>query len=167
MSTAAGDLVLADTATENVQPVLLTSRLDERKPRLALLVRKRWPCGIRLTVDFVDQPPPHPTQHAPHSLPHECMGAAQRRLVHREPALATREDQLHEKGVLVLPQHQYQGDRCAPTHHELARIQCSDYRPGHTLGFPHEHLRCRLINWIDPAKAIDYYKQPPNNWTPE
>lgn len=29
---------------------------------------------------------------------------------------------------------------------------------GHTLGFPHEHLRREVVNRIDPAKAIQYFR---------
>lgn len=29
---------------------------------------------------------------------------------------------------------------------------------GHTLGFPHEHLRRQVVNRIDPAKAIAYFR---------
>jgi hypothetical protein len=37
------------------------------------------------------------------------------------------------------------------------------HETGHTLGFPHEHLRQTVINRIDKAKAIAYFKQS-NGW---
>jgi Astacin (Peptidase family M12A) len=41
------------------------------------------------------------------------------------------------------------------------------HETGHTLGFPHEHTRAEIVNRIDRDKAIAFYGQPPNNWTPE
>ena len=38
------------------------------------------------------------------------------------------------------------------------------HETGHTLGFPHEHLRAEVINWIDREKAIEYFSGPPNVW---
>ena len=32
------------------------------------------------------------------------------------------------------------------------------HETGHTLGFPHEHLRKQLVDRIDPQKAIDYFQ---------
>ena len=33
------------------------------------------------------------------------------------------------------------------------------HETGHTLGFPHEHMRRQLVNKIDPEKAIAYFKR--------
>ena len=40
------------------------------------------------------------------------------------------------------------------------------HETGHTLGFPHEHLRRGLVERIDPYKAIAYYQQT-QGWTPD
>lgn len=40
------------------------------------------------------------------------------------------------------------------------------HEAGHTLGFPHEHMRRELVNRIDPAKAIDYFGDT-QGWTPD
>lgn len=32
------------------------------------------------------------------------------------------------------------------------------HETGHTLGFPHEHLRQEIVNDIDPDKAITYFR---------
>jgi hypothetical protein len=32
------------------------------------------------------------------------------------------------------------------------------HETGHTLGFPHEHLRAEVVRRIDPNKAYEYYK---------
>lgn len=39
------------------------------------------------------------------------------------------------------------------------------HEAGHTLGFPHEHMRRELIERIDPAKAIAYYRRV-TGWSP-
>jgi Astacin (Peptidase family M12A) len=41
------------------------------------------------------------------------------------------------------------------------------HETGHTLGFPHEHTRTEIVNRIDRDKAIAFYGQPPNSWSPE
>ena len=38
------------------------------------------------------------------------------------------------------------------------------HEAGHTLGFPHEHSRIEIVNGIDAAKAIAYYKKE-EGWT--
>jgi hypothetical protein len=41
------------------------------------------------------------------------------------------------------------------------------HETGHTLGFPHEHTRKEIVDRIDRDKAIAFYGQPPNNWSPD
>lgn len=40
------------------------------------------------------------------------------------------------------------------------------HETGHTLGFPHEHMRAELVAKIDPDKAIAYFAKY-DNWSPE
>jgi hypothetical protein len=40
------------------------------------------------------------------------------------------------------------------------------HETGHTLGFPHEHMRQEIVDRIDPDKAIAYFGAPPNSWSP-
>jgi len=40
------------------------------------------------------------------------------------------------------------------------------HETGHTLGFPHEHMRRELVNRIDPQKAIAYFGET-QGWSPE
>jgi hypothetical protein len=40
------------------------------------------------------------------------------------------------------------------------------HETGHTMGFPHEHMRRELVNLIDPAKAIKFYGQT-QGWDPD
>lgn len=39
------------------------------------------------------------------------------------------------------------------------------HETGHTLGFPHEHMRRQLVKLIDPRKAIAFYKKD-QGWSP-
>ncbi|KAK9805208.1 hypothetical protein WJX72_005998 [[Myrmecia] bisecta] len=39
-----------------------------------------------------------------------------------------------------------------------------EHETGHTLGFPHEHMRREIVNKIDPQAAYAYFGRPPNNW---
>src|SRR5450432_2995087 len=41
------------------------------------------------------------------------------------------------------------------------------HETGHTLGFPHEHMRQEIVNRIDRDKAIQFFGAPPNNRPPE
>ena len=40
------------------------------------------------------------------------------------------------------------------------------HETGHTLGFPHEHMRRELVNTIDPKKAIKYFGET-QGWSPQ
>ncbi|WP_433665766.1 M12 family metallopeptidase [Nocardia sp. CA-136227] len=40
------------------------------------------------------------------------------------------------------------------------------HETGHTLGFPHEHLRREVVDDIDPKKAIKYF-QATDGWSPD
>jgi Astacin (Peptidase family M12A) len=40
------------------------------------------------------------------------------------------------------------------------------HETGHTLGFPHEHMRQELVDLIDPEKAYDFFLQT-QGWSPE
>src|ERR1041385_1561765 len=40
------------------------------------------------------------------------------------------------------------------------------HETGHTLGFPHEHMRKELVDRIDPDKAIEYFGRT-QGWSPE
>lgn len=40
------------------------------------------------------------------------------------------------------------------------------HETGHTMGFPHEHMRRELVNEIDPQKAITFFGQT-QGWSPD
>ena len=47
---------------------------------------------------------------------------------------------------------------------EFRRVVC--HEAGHTLGFPHEHMRKELVGRIDPAKAYAYFRRT-DGWSPK
>jgi len=47
---------------------------------------------------------------------------------------------------------------------EFRRVVC--HEAGHTLGFPHEHMREELVQRIDPAKAYPYFQRT-DGWSPQ
>lgn len=148
--------------------------------RIALLVGKRWPAsGVRLTVAFLDIPPANLRKRI---LAHmnawaksanvqfkETRSHAQVRIarVDTPPEVAgywsyIGTDILHipadkptmnlEAFTMMMPEFEF---------HRVVR-----HETGHTLGFPHEHMRRELVNRIDPAKAIAYFGQT-QGWSPD
>lgn len=141
--------------------------------RIALLVGKRWSTtGVRLTVGFLDNPPADLRKRI---LAHmnawaksanvqfkETKSHAQVRIARADspPQVAgywsyLGTDILHipagkptlnlEAFTMSMPESEF---------HRVVR-----HETGHTLGFPHEHMRRELVNKIDPDKAIAYFGQ--------
>jgi hypothetical protein len=139
--------------------------------RIALLVGKRWPVtGVKLTVGFLDNPPADLRKRI---LAHmnawaksanvqfkETKSRAQVRIARAgsPPEVAgywsyIGTDILHiaarkptmnlEAFTMNTPESEF---------HRVVR-----HETGHTLGFPHEHMRRELVDKIDPAKAIAYF----------
>src|SRR5262249_17979713 len=61
--------------------------------------------------------------------------------------------------ILLIPRNRQtmnlQGFTMATPESEYKRV--IRHEPGHTLGFPHEHMRKALVDRIDPQKAYDYF----------
>lgn len=61
--------------------------------------------------------------------------------------------------VLLIPRDRptmnLQGFSMATPEREFIRVV--RHETGHTLGFPHEHMRREIVNRIDPAKAYEYF----------
>lgn len=148
--------------------------------RIAVLVDRKWPAsGVRLTVGFLDGPQP----------------ALRRRILGHMNAWAksanvsfveTRSDPqvrvarastpVELSGywsylgtdVLSIPRHEptmnleaFTMETPESEFHRVVR-----HETGHTLGFPHEHMRRELVQRIDPAKAIAYFSRT-QGWTPD
>ena len=140
--------------------------------RIAVMVGKRWPAGgVRLTVGFMDNPPANlrarilshmnawaktanvqfvETKTDPQvriarlASPPEMagywsyVGTDILSIPAKEPTLNL------ESFTMNMPESEF---------HRVVR-----HETGHTLGFPHEHMRRELVNKIDPAKAIKYFR---------
>jgi len=143
--------------------------------RIAVLVGKRWPsAGVRLTVGFMDNP---------------LADLRARILLHMNAWGKTANVQFAETkanpqvriaraedgywsylgtDILQIPNDQptmnlqeFTMDTPESEFHRVVR-----HETGHTLGFPHEHMRRELVNRIDPQKAIDYFGKS-QGWSPD
>lgn len=143
--------------------------------RIALLTKKYWGIGgVRLTVSFLDNPPSglrkRILQHmnawskAANVKFVETKSKGQVRIARDETGywsyLGT--DILHiplkeqtmnlQEFTMNTPESEY---------HRVVR-----HETGHTLGFPHEHMRKQLVDKIDPEKAIAYFEET-QGWSEE
>ena len=148
--------------------------------RIALAIGSRWPAaGVRLTVGFLDNPP---ADLRTRILAHMNAWARTANVKFTQtktdpqvriaragspPAAAgywsyVGTDILHipadrptmnlEAFTMKTPESEF---------HRVVR-----HETGHTLGFPHEHMRRELVDKIDPAKAIAYFGQT-QGWSEE
>ena len=134
--------------------------------RIAVLTQKKWHTkGVRLTVGFLDNPPSdlrarilshmnawsltanvrfEETNTAPQvriaRIPDGYWSYLGTDILSIDPAEPT----MNLEGFTV--------DTPDSEFHRVVR-----HETGHTLGFPHEHMRRELVNKIDRAKAIAYF----------
>lgn len=150
------------------------------RERLALVVASRWPAsGIKLTVGFLDNAPAH--LQARILLHMNAWGKTANvefvasatdpkvriaRLVH-PPAMSGYWSYVGTE-ILSIPKHEptlnleaFTMNTPESEFHRVVR-----HETGHTLGFPHEHMRRQLVAKIDPAKAIAYFGRT-QGWTEE
>lgn len=146
--------------------------------RLALNIRLRWPkSGVRLTVGFLDGPEPELRRKI---LAHmniwnrtanvefvETVADAD----HADVRVARTPGDGHWSwlGIDIRnhpgePTMNLDAFTMATPDADFPRVVC--HEAGHTLGFPHEHLRGELIDRLDPAKTIAYYRTT-QGWTRE
>jgi hypothetical protein len=134
--------------------------------RLALVVAKRWPAtGVQLTVSFLDNPDSALKKKILQNMNAwaqtanvkfvETKGDAQVRISRAEDGYWS----YVGTDILVIPKNQQtmnlQGFTSKTPDSEFHRVV--RHETGHTLGFPHEHMRKKLVDLIDPQKAIDYF----------
>lgn len=155
----------------NRPPVERLSRLlpagTVNKGFLAVLTAKRWKTnGVRLTVGFLDDPP---ADLRARIISHmnawdrtakvqftETAGDAQVRI-----ARVAGDGYWSYLGTDVLliekdqPTMNLEGFTMQTRDSEFHRVV--RHETGHTLGFPHEHMRGELVERIDREKAIEYY----------
>lgn len=154
---------------------LLVPDFEPTPDHLAVLVTKYWGAkGVRLTVSFLDNPP---ADLAARILLHANAWGAYANVVftpvqtggqvriardgsgywsylgtdilHVDPAEATLNLQ---EFTMQTPESEF---------HRVVRHEI-----GHTLGFPHEHLRRELVSRLDPAKTIAYFGRT-QGWSPQ
>ena len=150
------------------------------RQRLALVVGSRWPAsGIKLTVGFMDKPPAD--LRARILLHMNAWGKSANvkfvasstdpkvritRLDH-PPAMSGYWSYVGTE-ILSIPKDQptlnLEAFTMATPESEFHRVV--RHETGHTLGFPHEHMRRELVAKIDPAKAIEYFGRT-QGWTPQ
>jgi len=140
--------------------------------RIAVMVGKRWPAGgVRLTVGFMDNPP---ADLRARILSHMNAWAktANVQFVETKTNPQVRITRLASPpevagywsyvgtDILGIPAKEptmnlesFTMNTPESEFHRVVR-----HETGHTLGFPHEHMRRELVNKIDRAKAIKYFR---------
>ena len=150
------------------------------KERLALVVGRRWPTtGVKLTVGFLDGAP---ADLRARILLHMNAWAKSANVQFTETAtdpqvritrLNAPEDMAGYWSyigteILEIPADQptmnLQDFSMSVSEAEFHRVV--RHETGHTLGFPHEHMRRQLVQRIDAEKAIEYFGQT-QGWSPD
>ncbi len=139
--------------------------------RIAVVTTKYWGIGgVRLTVGFLDNPPADLRRRI---LQHmnawaafasvkftETKGSAQVRIA-REGGERGGYWSYVGTDILHIPKDQQtmnlEGFSMSVPESEWHRVV--RHETGHTLGFPHEHMRKALVVKIDRAKAIEYFER--------
>ncbi|MBG0792242.1 peptidase M12 [Methylocystis sp. H62] len=155
---------------------LVRTGVAANRATLSVLVPRRWPAGgVRLTVGFLDGAPADLRAHVVSHMNAwaktanvsfvETQGQAQVR-ISREGGdeggywsyLGT--DILHI--AKNAPTMNLEGFTMQTSEDEFRRVV--RHETGHTLGFPHEHMRRDLVALINREKAIDYFGRT-QGWT--
>jgi len=148
--------------------------------RIAVLIGKRWhTAGVRLTVGFLDAPP---ADLRARILLHMNAWAKKANVqftesaTHPQVRIARANSPPEVAGywsylgtdILSIPAghvtmnlESFTMQTPESEFHRVVR-----HETGHTLGFPHEHMRRELVNKIDTAKAIAYFGAT-QGWTPD
>ena len=148
--------------------------------RIAVMIAKRWPAGgVRLTVGFLDNPP---ADLRARILTHMNAWAKTANVQFAETKtdpqvrIARASSPPEVAGywsyvgtdILTIPKDEptmnleaFSMNTPESEYHRVVR-----HETGHTLGFPHEHMRRELVALIDPEKAIAFFGTT-QGWTPE
>jgi len=143
--------------------------------KLAVLVGKRWPSsGVKLTVSFLDNPPQETRQKI---VWHMNAWAATANVQfsptddrdHADVRIARGPDgywsylgtdiHLIPPGEPTMNLQDFSSSTPESEYYRVVR-----HETGHTLGFPHEHMRYTIVKRIDEKKAI-YYFGATQGWT--
>lgn len=164
----------------SAQAAMALAGMAPQPQHIAVLVGKRWhTAGVRLTVGFLDNPPAdlrarilqHMNAWAKSANVQfvETNTDPQVRIARADsPAEAAGYWSYIGTDILSVPPDQptmnLQGFTMSMPESEYCRV--IRHETGHTLGFPHEHMRQELVNDIDPQKAIAFYGAT-QGWSPE
>lgn len=147
--------------------------------RIAVVTAKYWgAAGVKLTVGFLDSPP---TDLRNRILLHMNAWAKTANVTFVQTSSSpqvriARIDQGDQAGywsyvgtdILSIPKDEptlnLQEFTMQTPESEFHRVV--RHETGHTLGFPHEHMRRELVEKIDPQKAINYFGAT-QGWSPE
>jgi hypothetical protein len=139
--------------------------------RIAVVTTKYWGIGgVRLTVGFMDNPPADLRKRILQHM-NAWSGTANTKFVETRTDPQVRiareggeaggywsylgTDILHiSKKKQTMNLEEFSMSTPESEYHRVVR-----HETGHTLGFPHEHMRKALVGKIDPAKAIEYFER--------
>jgi Astacin (Peptidase family M12A) len=159
----------------------LTRVLPEFKPtpeRIAVVTTKYWGVeGVRLTVGFMDNPPKDLRKRILRHMNAWKATAKVRFLETRtDPQVRIAREGGENGGywsylgtdILHIPKNEptmnleaFSMSTPESEYHRVVR-----HETGHTLGFPHEHMRKELVDKIDPTKALEYFERT-QGWSEE
>lgn len=169
---SAEDLLKAPVEANEVTGVMRTVVA----PEIPLVKSKRWPkTGVFFKVAFIDKPEP-PADLRARILSHMnawsefCNVAFVQDRNDPEVRITLKEKgywsyvgtDIINEAKKSEPTMCLQDFSMQTSEEEFVRVV--RHETGHTLGFDHEHLRAEVVRWIDPQKAIDFYKGDPNFW---
>jgi hypothetical protein len=180
MIDAAKKAVTVNPANRPHPTVLAQFGLTAAEPmRIALVVGKRWPAsGVRLTVGFLDNPAADLRKRILQHM--NAWGTkANVTFVETKSNPQVRISRSPDAGgggywsyvgtdILTIPAdeptmnlQEFTMQTEESEYHRVVR-----HETGHTLGFPHEHMRKELVDRIDQNKAIDYFGAT-QGWSPD
>src|SRR5262245_58129317 len=150
---------------------------DAEPLRIARMTSKYWGVeGVRLGVAFLDNPPPDLRARI---LSHMNSWAQSANITFREsnsPQAEVRITRTRGQGywsylgtdILHIPAGQptLNLDSFSMSTPESEYKRVVRHETGHTLGFPHEHMREAIVNQLDPQKTIVYFQQT-QGWSPQ
>jgi hypothetical protein len=162
---------------ERMMSVMPGSRLEE-KDFLAVLTTKYWQAkGVKLTVGFMDNPPASLKKRILlHMNAWSKTGNVAFTTSSTDPQVRIARSGGRDGGywsylgtdILSIPAREptmnleaFTMETPESEFHRVVR-----HETGHTLGFPHEHMRRELVALIDTGKAVEYFKRT-QGWSAE
>ena len=139
------------------------------RPYISVLTTKRWKTnGVDLSVSFMDDP----AQDLRNRILSHMNAWGENAAVRFRETDGTGQVRIAREGgedggywsylgtdVLLIPKSEQtmnlEGFTMQTPDHEFFRVV--RHEAGHTLGFPHEHMRRELVELIDHERAIEYY----------